>query len=61
MKSKKEYRTTVHALRDIDPVKVGVPSVAGRLAGEGVSPGIEDARLVTPGIGVRTPGQTTHE
>jgi len=61
MKSKKPYQTTVHDLRDIDPVKVAVPDVSAEFAGLKPSPGTGEAGIVTPGVGVQTPGQTTHE
>jgi hypothetical protein len=61
MKSKKIYRTIVHDLRDIDLTKIAVPDVSGEFAGLEASHGAMDARIVTPGIGVQTPGQTTHE
>jgi len=61
MKSKKIYRTTVHDLRDIDPTKIAVPDMSGEFAGLGASRGANDARIVTPGTGVQTQGQTTHE
>jgi hypothetical protein len=60
MKSKKTYRT-VHDLRDIDPTKIAMPDVSGEFAGLAVSHGAKDARIVSPGVGVQTPGQTTHE
>jgi len=60
MKAKKTYRT-VHDLRDIDPVKTAVPDVSSEFAGLEASPGAGEARIVAPGIGVQTPGQTTHE
>ena len=60
MKSKKTYRT-VRDLRDIDPTKIAVSDVSGEFAGlEGLH-GAKDACIVTPGIGVQTQGQTTHE
>jgi hypothetical protein len=61
MKSKKTYRTTVHDLRDIDLTKIAVPDVSSGLAGLEASHGAVDARIVSLGIGVQTPGQTTHE
>jgi hypothetical protein len=61
MKSKKTYQTTVHDLRDIDPVKIAVPDVSAEFTGLEASPGTKDARIVTPGVRVQTPGQTTHE
>ncbi len=61
MNSKKTDQTPVRDLRNIDPVKVAVPDVSGELAGLETPPGAKDARIVTPGVGVQTPGQTTHE
>ena len=58
MKSKRTYRT-VHDLRDIDPTKIAVPDVSSEFATLDASLGTKNARA--PGIGVQTPGQTTHE
>jgi hypothetical protein len=61
MKPKKEEKRTVHDLRDISSVRVAVPDVAGELAGAVPLAGSKGPRIVTPGVGVQTPGQTTHE
>jgi hypothetical protein len=54
MKSKKPYRTMVYDLRDIDPAKVAVRDIA--FGGPEALPESPDARIVTSGAGVPTPG-----
>lgn len=61
MKLKKTHRTVVRDLRDIDVVKLAMPDVSDRLAGFNPSPETQGPNIVTPGVGVQTPGQTTHE
>lgn len=59
MKTKKEKQTAVRDLRGANPEKVAIPDVSDELAGASAS--AKGPRIVTPGVRVQTPGQTTHE
>ncbi len=60
MKSKKIDKPKIRDLRDLASVKLAVPDVSGELAGSEPPPDKEGPRMLTPDIGVQTPGQTTH-
>lgn len=59
MKPKKKEQTPVRDLRGPNPEKVAIPDVSDEFAGTPAS--AKGPRIVTPGVGVQTPGQTTHE
>jgi hypothetical protein len=61
MKIKKTNKPRIRDLRDEMPVGIEVGNVSGEFAGLTPAPALDQPRIVSPDIGVQTPGQTTHE
>jgi hypothetical protein len=58
---KKSGKAKVRDLRDSVNARAAEPGIAKELDELKPLAEVDQPRLVTPGIGVQTPGQTTHE
>lgn len=57
---KRIKKSKPHDLRDDIPGRISVPG-GGPNELAGAAPALEAPEIVSPGVGVHTPGQTTHE